>query len=441
MRLGLLVAFVFLASGQAWAAPVQEVRTESDVTAWLVEEHALPLVSVRVLVRDAGSASDPQGKEGRASMVATLLTEGAGTMNAAAFNEALEAHAIRLRFSVDEDGLNATMNAVSEHAEKGIDLMAQALRTPRFDDAALARVRAQYLSSLSQLERDPGYLLSERWHSLLFAGHPYAQPEIGTAASIRRLQKADMKQYVSQHVARDKLLIAVVGDVSADQLREWLDRAFTPLPAKGIEHKLTDAVLPEKAQQEVVESDVPQTLVQFGLAGVPRNDPMFYDAYLMNILLGGSTLNSILGDEIREKHGFAYAISTQLEPMRHAALWSGGFATRNEKVGEALAVVRQTLDRFSREGPKADQLAEAKDYVTGSFVLGLDSNQAVANYLISMQLHELGKDYLEKRNQLMQQVTVDGVKAAADRILKLDRLQVVMVGKPVIATATAGGAP
>ena len=134
--------------------------------------------------------------------------------------------------------------------------------------------------------------------------------------------------------------------------------------------------------------------------------------------------------EIREKRGLAYTASSQLEPMTHSAVWKGGFATRNEKVGSALQTLRTTLKVFSENGPTDQELTDAKQYLTGSFMLSLDSNADIAKYLINMQIYHLGRDYLNKRNSLIEAVTKEQVKAMAKKLVNPDQLLMVVVGKP-----------
>ncbi len=147
----------------ALATEVKEVVSPGGFKAWLVEEHVLPLVAVKIAFTGSGSAYDPAGKEGRSNMTAALLMEGAGDMDSRAFNEALENNAIELNFGTDEDLFRASLESLSEHKEKAFSYLGMALTKPRFDDSALERVRSQTLSLLTQEEQEPGYLLHRGW--------------------------------------------------------------------------------------------------------------------------------------------------------------------------------------------------------------------------------------------------------------------------------------
>lgn len=417
---------------QASATEVKEVVTPKGFKAWLVEEHALPLIAAKVAFNNAGFAYDEKGKEGRAGMVAALLMEGAGDMDSHAFNEALENDAIELNFATDEDTLRASLESLSEHKDKAFSYLGLALTKPRFDNGAVERVRSQTLSILTQQERQPGYLLGRKWQQVAFGNHPYGQPVLGTKESIAKLATADFTSFTQHYVTRENIIIAVVGDITPQELSDLLDKNLSGLPEKYTPAmKLAPVTLPTQAKQEVVDLDVPQTMVVFGENGLKRDDPQYYAAYVMNhILGGGGSLSAKLAEEIREKRGLAYSVYSSLDPMTEGAVWRGGFATRNDQVGTALEVLRNTLKDFAAKGPTDKEMSDAKKYLTGSFVLNLGSNGEIASYLISMQINHLGRDYLDKRNGLMNAVKKEDVKAIAARLVDPSKLLVVMVGKP-----------
>lgn len=431
----MLVAVFCLMPVAAHATQVQEVVSDKGVKAWLVEDHALPLVAVKVLFRDSGAAYDAKGKGGRAMMTAEMLMEGAGALDSPAFTKALENRAIELGFAADDDGFTGAFNSLSEYSADAFSYMGMALKQARFDKDALERVRQQMLTALAEQEKEPGYLLHKQWDKQVFGDHPYANPVMGTKESVKALSAADLQGFVKAYLTRDHLVIAVVGDMTPAALKVQLDAQFAQLPAKAApDVVVSEVALPAAAKQVVVDSDIPQTMAIFGTQGVKRDDPAFYDAYVMNYMLGGGGLNSVLYTELREKRGLTYSISTGLSPMEHAGVWTGGFATRNDKVGEAVAALKEALQRFAAQGPTDDELRRAKQYLTGSFVMNLDSNHDIANYLISMQVNHLGIDYFDKRNGLMNAVTKEGVKAIAAKMVDPKGLQLVMVGKPVLDT-------
>ena len=434
MRLFFLLIFLSTAACPlpAFATEVQEITSPGGIKAWLVEEHALPLVAVKIAFKESGSVVDPDNKEGLANMAAALLLEGAGDLDSHRFNEDIENLAIRLNVGADEDELYASMESLSEHKDKAFNYLALALTQPRFDDAAIERVRAQELSILQQEEEDPGYILHRKWQNLAYGSHPYSRAALGTRDSLALLDKSDFTHFTQHYFSRENMIVAVVGDITPAELGQLLDANFSKLSAHYIpDTQVQDVKLPIEAKQLVVDYDVPQTNIIFGGNGLKRDDADFYAAYVMNqILGGGGALTSKLGIELRQKRGLAYSVHSELNLMVHSASWFGGFATRNEKVGEALQVLRATLKDFSDNGPSDKEMEDAKKHIVGSFVLNLDSNTDIANFLIVMQLQHLGRDYLDKRNALMLAVTKDEVKAVAKKLLNPGHLLVAMVGKP-----------
>ncbi len=417
------------------ATKVKEVVSEKGMKAWLVEEHTLPLVAIRVAFTGSGSAYDGEGNEGRANMVAAMLTEGAGDMNDREWNEALESRALEFNSSVDEDTLEVSMRALSEHKDTAFSYLGLALREPRFDSDAIDRTRRQSLSLLVQQEQSPRETLERRWRRQIYGDHPYAHMPLGSESSIRRLDRSDLREFAERHLTRENIMIAVVGDITPEELRLLLDKYLGGLP----EHYKPEVIVPEAVitadgKPAVMDFDIPQTLVMFGTEGLKRNDPDYFTAHVMNQILGGDgALTSLLVQEIREKRGLAYSAYSAMKPLAHAASWQGGFATRNEQAGAALSVLQETLRRFAANGPTAAELATAKQYLVGSFMLRLNSNDDLASFLINMQFNNLGIDYLDRRNAMVAAVTRTKVKAMAKRLIDTDKLAIVMVGKPTLS--------
>jgi zinc protease len=215
----LLAVAVLLFPCPAWATDVQEVVSDKGVVAWLVEEHSVPLVAVRIAFRDSGTAYDPKGKGGRATMVAAMLDEGAGDLDATAYSKALEDHAINVDFAVSDDGFSGKVSTTSEFTKEAFDYLGMALNKPRFDTVALERVRQQMMAALAAEQKQPEYLLQRKWSNMLFGEHPYANPELGTMESLKALKAADLKQYAQAYMTRDKLVVAVVGDITPGALK------------------------------------------------------------------------------------------------------------------------------------------------------------------------------------------------------------------------------
>jgi zinc protease len=225
-------------------------------------------------------------------------------------------------------------------------------------------------------------------------------------------------------------VVSVVGDITPAQLSALLDQTFADLPAKVELPPIAEAKVPDQGSLKIIRRQIPQSVVNFGEAGVKRDDPDWYIAYVMNYILGGGSFSSHLMTEVRVKRGLAYGAYTGLEPYRHGAVVAGEVATRNDKVAESLKVVKEELRKMGTTDVSAPELTSAKTYLNGAFPLQLDSTTAIAAVLSVVQRDHLGIDYFDRRSGLIDKVTAADVKRVAGKLLDPDRLTVVIVGDP-----------
>jgi len=429
MRAFLALTIIFFSSSAF--AKVQEIKTPKGFTVWLVEEHSLPIITANISFTGAGLAYDPKDKEGRGNLTAALLLEGAGEQGSKAFNEALENDAIHLNIGADDDTLHANLETLTEHKDRAFSMLSDALIRPRFDADAIERTRAKMQAILVEQSESPGYKLSVAWAKNIYGDHPYSRIGLGTKESLDALKIADFKNFTKNYITKENILISVVGDISPVEITSIIDAKFASLPEKySPDSSVADVAFPAEPATVLVKHEIPQTMVSFGLSGLKRNDPDYIPGYVMNYILGGNGLSSRLGQEIRVKRGLAYAATSQLRPKAHIGLWQGMFSTRNDQAKLAMETLKNTLAEYAKNGITQTELDDAKAYLTGSFVLDLSSNQEVANFLTVMQLYHLGSDYLEKRNDMMNAVTLVDIKRVNARLIDPSKLRVVMVGKP-----------
>ncbi len=383
----------------AYATTIQRVVSPGGIEAWLVQEPAVPLIAVNFAFA-GGSVQDPPGKGGTANLVASLLDEGAGDLDSKAFAEALERKAIEMNFSAGRDNLGGSLRTLTENRDAAFDMLRLALTAPRFDAADVELNRAQILSMLRRETTSPGDIASRRWWETAFAGHPYGRPVNGTPETLRAITIDDLKTYTHRVLARQNLKVAVVGDIDAETLKPLLDRVFGALPAKPDLMPVANVTPAGLGRQIDVSLDVPQAVVDFGGPGLARKDPDFMAAYLINHILGGGSSDSRLYQEVREKRGLAYSVSNSLIWLDHSAVFLGGTATRADRAGETVDLIQKEIHRFAEQGPTAAELAEAKNYVTSSFALNLDTSTKIASLLVQLQLDNLDIDYFQRAHRL-----------------------------------------
>ncbi|MCP5075803.1 MAG: insulinase family protein [Rhodobacteraceae bacterium] len=431
-----LIAAVILFSALPLHAQIkiQEVTSPGGIKAWLVEEHAIPFVALQIGFR-GGSALDPAGKQGATNLMMGLLEEGTGDMDAAAFLRASEELAADFGFSARRDSLVVSARVLTSNAHDALALLKQAITEPAFNPAAFTRVQRQVLSGLKSDESDPDAIAWKTMNGIAFGDHPYGRAMDGTIESVTALTPDDMGVAHRAGLTRDHLVVGVVGDVTAAELGPMLDALLGDLPETG-------ADLPPRIEFEapggtaVIEFDTPQSVAIWAHKGIDRHDPEFMSTYVMMHILGGGGFGSRLTDEVREKRGLTYGVYSYLAPLDHSNYAGGGVSSANDRIGEAIEVIRAEWARMATGDVTAEELQMAQQYLTGSYPLRFDSNAKIARTLVGMQLDFLPIDYVNTRNDKVNALTLEQVSEAARRLLDPEALQFVVVGKPEGVEAT-----
>ncbi|MFM7335904.1 MAG: M16 family metallopeptidase [Tabrizicola sp.] len=421
-------ALLLLAAPVHAEIEIKEVTSPGGIKAWLVEDHNIPFAALEIQFK-GGTSLDAPEKRGAVNLMTATLEEGAGEMDSRGFAEAREALAADISFDSGSDSVGVSVKFLTENRDQVIDLLREALVNPRFDQDAVDRVREQVLSNLRSNEKDPGTIASEKFDALAFGDHPYASTGDGTIATVTALTRDDIVAAHKGALARDRVYVAASGDITADQLGALLDHLLGDLPATG-------APQPEDAPWllppgvTVVDFPTPQSTVFFGQKGIPRDDPDFFPAFVLNEVLGGARFTARLMNEVREKRGLTYGIGTYIVNMDHADMILGQFAASNDKVAEAIKVVKEEWGRIVSEGVTPEELETTKTYLTGSYPLRFDGNGPIASILVGMQMDGMPRDYVTNRNAKVEAVTMADLQRVAARLFKPEDLQFVVVGQP-----------
>jgi zinc protease len=430
MWLALAVASVLCLSQPAAAFEIQQLRTPKGLNVWLVEEHSIPIIAMRFAFR-GGAAQDPNDRQGLMHLLSGTLDEGAGDLDSQAFQLALSRQAVSMRFEAGRDEFFGRFKTLTQNRDAAFELLRLALNEPRFDAGPVGRIADQISETIRRNEQDPETVAITEWMSHAFGEHPYGRNPEGTIEGIAAVTGEDLRALTQRLFARDELYIAVVGDVDAETISALVDQTFGDLPEQNSMPGLAPAEVLEGPSRVLVDMNVPQTAIQFGHAGILRNDPDFIPAYIMNHILGGGGLTSRLTDEIREKRGLTYSVYSYLSPLAGAGLFLGVTSTQNERAGETIAIIEQEVARMAETGPTAEELNDAKLYLTGSYALRFDTSSKIAGQLLGIQLEDLGSDYIERRNDLINAITVDDVQRMARELLIPGGLIFSIVGRPV----------
>ena len=434
LRLAAAMLFLVAAALPARAAvDIAEVTSSGGVTAWLVEDYTVPIVSIRFAFR-GGSAQDPEGKAGIANLMTGLFDEGAGDLSADAFQTRMDRAGVSIRFDAGRDVIYGRMRVLAGDAEEGFELLRLAVTEPRFDEEPLERIRAQIVARIVADSRDPEEQAQRAFAGLIYGDHPYARPTDGTVESLAGIVPRDLHEFHDRVFARGNLHVGVVGAIDAERLETVLDEVFGALPAEPDLVTVPD-VEPKLGERLAVAHPLSQTSLQLVYPGVERDDPAFFAAYVMNHILGGGTFSSRLFNELREKRGLVYGVGSSLVNRDHASALVVGTSTRPERAEETLALIRTEIARMAADGPTREELRDAKRYLIGAYPINnLDSSSSIAATLVELQIEDLGIDYIDRREAIIDGVSREAVAEQARRLLTAEP-SVLIVGQDI----TSGG--
>ena len=415
---------------------IQEITSPGGLKAWLVEEPSIPFVALDLRFR-GGASLEGADKRGAINLMTALLEEGAGDLDAREFARASEGLATSLRFSVDDDALAVSARFLTENQDASVALLKEALQNPRFDAEAIDRVRGQVLSSIRSSEKDPNDIARKTMDSLLYGDHPYGSSLSGTVETVTALTRDDLVTAHADVLARDRVFISAVGDITPQQLGLLLDDLLGGLPEKGAPMPaVAEVTIP--AGVTVVDFPTPQSVAILAQKGIKQKDDDWFAATVMNQVLGGGSFESRLMDEVREKRGLTYGVYSYLVPMDLAETYQGSVSSANDRIGEAISVIRDEWVKMAESGVTQQELDDAKTYITGSYPLRFDGNQRIASILVGMQMLDLPIDYIPTRNDKVKAVTLEDVKRVAGELLDPDGLAFVVVGQPEGLETIAG---
>ncbi|WP_332118959.1 pitrilysin family protein [Azorhizobium caulinodans] len=424
------LALVTPTPAQSQTTRITRVMSPGGIEAWLVRDTTLPLIAMEFAFM-GGAAQDPADKPGVASLTASLLDEGAGDMTAEVFHRTLADKAIELHFDANRDEMRGSVRTLSENRDAAFDLLRLSVTAPRFDTEAVERIRTAQLAALRRRSTEPNAIASERWFATAFPNHPYGRAVDGSLQSVPAITRDDLMGFAKKTLARGNLKVAVVGDITPEELGQQLDRVFGTLPAQPTLVPVADVKPKGLGTVDVVPLDVSQSVVMIGTDGLDRQDPDFIPAYVLNHILGGSAFSSRLFKEVREARGLAYSVYSYQVALEHVGLWFAGTATKNERAAESIRIIADEFRKMLDEGPTQTELDEAKSYLTGSYALRFDTSSKVAGQLLQIQIDKLGIDYIDRRNALIEAVTLADLKRVAQRLAGGKSTLTVVVGRPV----------
>jgi len=408
--------------------PPYEIQTlPNGLQVVAVLHHEQPAVTMRLLIR-AGTASDPKEKLGVAHLTASLLDQGIRNMTAQEMNDAVDFIGGAMGAGAGTDLTFCNMVVMKDSFDAGMRMLSDMARYPAFAPVEIERQRQQMLSGLQVSSEDPGFVANAVFDRLVYGFHPYGMPENGTAQTIASITRDDIVAFHSQHFAPNNAILAIVGDVTAEEAFTAAKKAFgdwqkRDLPAQTF----IDPPDPTRRVIVVDKPDAVQTEVRVGHIGIPRKHPDYMAVNLAIRILGGEGSNR-LHQVLRTERGLTYGAQANMDTLKETGDIEAETNTRSEATGEVLRLIVDEFWRLQRERVGERELDGAKAYLTGSFPLTIETPESIAMQVVNALFYGLPLDQLQNFRERVNAVTVDDIQRVAKQLLRPDRLSVVLVG-------------
>lgn len=418
-------------SGAAALAEAHYFQTRNGVRVYLLENHAHPMVEMRLLTR-GGSVFDPEGKEGVAFMTAWMFNEGAGEMDSESFRDRLDYLGIVMNGEAKRDTLEVGLTTLSEHVEEAVRLMALRVTQPRFRSHDFERGLRESIVNLKQNQEHAHWRAASRLHDLMYRGHPYSHPPAGTLSGMVRITLHDVRQFHVKSFRAPQMVLAVAGDVTEVALKTILERYLGNVDARPSPHGAIPPVsLAGPGKGVTIPMEIPQTDIEMGVVAMDREDPDYYPMVVMTQIFGGPGLSSRLHEEIREKRGLTYGVHAAFMPLEARGPFVISMKTKTESSEEAIRLIQKEMMRLAYEGIGDEELADVKRYLVGSFALNFDTLKKQAAIWGAIGFYRRGLDYVRLWPDRIRGVSAVDVQRVAKRILDPGHYFCVTAGRPV----------
>jgi zinc protease len=409
---------------------IQKRQLSNGLPVWIVEMHEVPVAQVNLVIL-SGSADDPTGKYGIASLTAAMLAEGAGSRSSLEIADAIEFLGADLGAASAIDSVAIRLHVPVARLGEALPIMADVAMRPTFPKDELERLRQQRLTSLLQARDDPSTIAALAFSRVLYGPtHRFGTAAMGTAASVRGFSVDDLKAFYTSTYRPDNATFIVVGDVTPDKVVAQLEASFGSWKAQG--GSVTHVKLPEVKQPAAravylaEKAGAPQSQVRIGWLGVPRSTPDYFPIQVLNTVLGGA-FSSRLNMNLREKHGYTYGAGSAFDMRVTAGPFAAQAGVQTDKTIESLKEFFIELNGILQPVP-ADELTRAKNYVALRFPGGFETTGDISRRLEEVLTYHLPETYFSSYVQQIQAVTAADVQRVAKKYIDPSRLIVVVVG-------------
>jgi predicted Zn-dependent peptidase len=416
------------------------VPLENGMTVLLMERSGVPLVSVQWLLRTGGSVNDPAGKEGLAELTARMLRKGTASRSGDAISAAIDFVGGRLDARATLECAVGGGEFMGKDLDLALALLAEMLQQPTFPRGELAKLTRQGMDGIKQAKMNPPAVMGRYFSGLLMAGHPYGRPVGGTELSLAKIRRQDVVNFHRRNYAPSRLILAVVGDISAAEVEAKVRAQFgawnTPAPAP------VSIPAPARVTGRTIllvdKPDATQTFFRLGDVGLERTNPDWVAAEVVNTLFGGR-FTSMLNSALRIESGLTYGARSGFAETTLPGEFGIGSFTQNDKTETALKMTLEVIAKLRQEGLTEAQLQSAKAYLKGQFGPTMETNDQLAGALCELQFYGLGMDYYDHYFRRVDAVTPADARRVIDRYFAGENFRMVLIGRLEVTEPVARG--
>jgi zinc protease len=408
-----------------------DTKLPNGIDVIVIENYKIPSVSVRLVFKDAGSFYDGSDY-GLSSLTAELLTKGTKNRTATQIAEEIDFLGANLSSGSDWDGSYVTLSVLKKHLDKGIDVLADVVLNPAFDEDEIKRIKEQRISSILQGKDDPSTLSDRMFNKVVFGANPYAHPQEGTEESVKKLERKNFRDFYREHYCPENLILAFVGAISKEEALAIVNERFSSwenqcIQKPNFESEPINNLFTAKNVYIVNKPDAVQSSLRIGHDGIARNNPDYITVTVMNAILGGF-FGSRLNLTLREKYGYTYGVRSGFIARIYPGDFSVDTDVRNEVTDSSVSLIIEELGKITSEEVTDEELETVKNYLTGIFPLQLETANAVATRVINLKLYNLPKNYYNTFISNINKLTKQDLLNAARKYIHPDKLYIVLSG-------------
>jgi len=406
-------------------------RLANGISLLVVENHALPIVAIELIIPGAGTAADPIGRAGLAAFTADFVDEGAGGLSALAFAEAQSQLGAHIATDVNVDAAVLSASTLAATLDPTLELVAQLVSQPAFAATELARLKGDRLAELAQLPDRPREVATIVLDQALFGpASGYGHAGDGVPAEVRAITVADVQAFHRDHWSPEKMTVVVVGDVSPTRLHAKLDAtlgAWHPVGGQAAARPVSAPPAPPRRLLLVDRPGAEQSDVELGLIGPARNDPRYHAFEVLRTILGGGFTGRVT-QRLREQLGIIYHAATEMAWQVAPGPFSITVAIATPETARGLTEITHLVDDLARNDVPAAELDKAKQNLVRALPGRFSTNAETAAAFAELALLGLPDDSYLRFADGIRKVTAADVKAAAQALLPSGKLVFAIVG-------------